>query len=54
MALRLKDEESKLFVYTSDTDFFDNSSPFGKMRRRNVLSSETKLLQRFASLGFSK
>ena len=30
LALRLKDERSKLFVYTSDTGFSDNLAPFAK------------------------
>jgi ribonuclease BN (tRNA processing enzyme) len=30
LALRLKDEESKLFVYTSDTGFSDDLAPFSK------------------------
>ena len=30
LALRLKDEDSKLFVYTSDTGFSENLGPFGK------------------------
>ena len=30
LALRLKDEESKLFVYTSDTGFSENLVPFAK------------------------
>jgi ribonuclease BN (tRNA processing enzyme) len=30
LALRLKDEDSKLFVYTSDTGFSDDLAPFSK------------------------
>ncbi|HKU77321.1 MAG TPA: ribonuclease Z [Pyrinomonadaceae bacterium] len=30
LALRLKDEDSKLFVYTSDTGFSDDLAPFAK------------------------
>lgn len=30
LALSLKDEDSKLFVYTSDTDFSDDLAPFAK------------------------
>jgi ribonuclease BN (tRNA processing enzyme) len=30
LALRLKDEDSKLFVYTSDTGFSENLAPFAK------------------------
>jgi len=51
MALRLKDDESKLFVYTSDTDFYEDAASLGKVRRRNILAPETKL---FSSLGCSR
>jgi len=30
LALSLKDEDSKLFVYTSDTGFSDDLAPFAK------------------------